>query len=166
MRKVLLASLCLACAAAPLRAQGTTVTDNLAGGRTNAASVYSAEVQREVKNLLAFWQAYWIGDSAENLIRLYAPNAVVYPARGNPARGRRAVRQLLDTQLAATGPVDAEMKEFGVSGELSYMVLDTKYDIEVEGQLTTRTESTVMIMRRTQEGGWEIELQTSRERTP
>lgn len=166
MRRILLVSAVLACAAAPLRAQGTIVTDNLSGSRRTPGSVYSAEVKREVSNLLALWQAYWMGDSSQGMMRLYAADAVVYPASGAPARGRRAVRELLDAQMAAAGPIDAEIKEFGVSGELSYMVVDTRYDTEAGGQTTTHLESTVMIMRRTEDGGWEVELQSSRERTP
>lgn len=153
------AALALLLAAVPgpaLRAQGTTVTDQMQG-RSNEREQYNDRVRRETSTLVALYQAFWNAGSARDLAAMYADDAVIYPGAAAPVRGRRAVREHLEARVRSVGAAELVVREFGASGDLAYLVVATTGAVQDEAQVRPVAGTTVLVLRRNWREEWQIE---------
>ena len=80
---------------------------------------YMAEVLDRINELLADWGSAWANDRVDELVALYAEDAVLVPPDGDPVRGHTAIRDYFTAALPRHGSIEAFMLDFDASGEMS-----------------------------------------------
>jgi uncharacterized protein (TIGR02246 family) len=78
------------------------------------------------------WVTDWKAKNLDNLISLYAPDAVFLPADGSRATGRDEIRAALQKQLGA--PLSVQSVTVDCSGELAYD--DGTFTEDISGGMT------------------------------
>jgi len=80
---------------------------------------YLAEVIERINEVLAVWGGSWAGDRLDDLVDLYAEEAILIPPGDEMLRGRTAIRDYLAEVLPEHGHIEAFMLDFDASGEMA-----------------------------------------------
>ncbi len=80
---------------------------------------YYAEVLNHVNAIAADWAIAWSNDNVDDLMELYADNAVVIPEEGASLRTREEIRSYFEEYVKTTGHVESFMLDFDASGEIA-----------------------------------------------
>lgn len=121
---------------------------------------FRAEMLGQVHEVLGHWGTVWSRDELEELADMYAEDAVVFPPRGDPVRGREAIRSWLASVLPDHHGADAFLQDFAASGQMA--AVQTTYRIAL-GNGTGRELTGVMFIVFLQQGRtWRIRSQVFR----
>lgn len=124
---------------------------------------YRAEVLVQVNRAMTEWGTAWDGDDVDALATLYLEDAVVFPAGGDPIRGREAIRAWLRETLPAHGSVEEFLQDFEVSGGMAMAY--SRYRIQLPGEGRVGEVSGELITIHLQRGrSWKIRSQVFRQR--
>ena len=80
---------------------------------------FHAEVLNHVNALAEDWATAWSNDNVDDLMELYADNAVLIPEEGASLRTPEDIRSFLEEYVKTTGRVEMFMLDFDASGEMA-----------------------------------------------
>lgn len=131
-------------------------------GAGESRSQFVSEARARVGALLADYESAWGSRDAAGVSRVYADNAVLYPAGGGMLTGRDAIRGYMVKTLPTVAPVSTRMMEFRASGDLAYATVQVTYETTEGGAAHRYVGTDALLLHHEWTGEWIIVSQLSR----
>ena len=137
------------------RTNSRITVDELAAD--SAASIHDPDPISDVSKLPGQWTAHWKAGRLDEIMELYSSEAIVLHPNSTAARGRAAIRQLLQ-ELIESGPREIELtgSDTGLLGKIACLTTNCKMIVPLLTGGSREETGKHLLVARLEAGKWRI----------